>query len=278
MSARAPKHLCTGAILNSDPACGGPNNLRSYPWSQTLESWISFCCQKAVAHIVYNVAESEGLSTPMMPAWTTEKLSSRLSLPQSLLALGLQAQISQKSPMRIPLLIVLALGSLVGGIFYWLSIAGPVDQCGTSAVEARARGCNFEVTSFSWLPRDCYNRQIDYLLEAEDIHYFRDENRTEEVDIAEVRQGEAHGYFVTPNYHKAHCSLLFLKLHMAMKQGGKIDGLIISLAHSHHCVQIVLSSPAEIASVPQYAFTKWPYCGREGGFNLHFHQQGQWTG
>ncbi|KAF1940551.1 hypothetical protein EJ02DRAFT_467289 [Clathrospora elynae] len=32
------------------------------------------------------------------------------------------------------------------------------DQCGTTAAEARDRGCVFETTGFTWLPKECHDR------------------------------------------------------------------------------------------------------------------------
>ena len=100
--------------------------------------------------------------------------------------------------------------------------------------------------------------------EARGLSFYRDENLTKEVPMAEVRRGEAEGFFVTPAYHVAHCAHLFQKLHRATKRGKKVDGLITALHHTDHCVNMLFDTFSALPTNPQWAFTKWPYCGRTG--------------
>lgn len=71
------------------------------------------------------------------------------------------------------------------------------DQCGTTADEARARGCVFEITGFTWLPKECQDTDteeefLQYLVDN-DLGIYRDMNYTDTVPIAEVRQGNGPG-------------------------------------------------------------------------------------
>lgn len=141
--------------------------------------------------------------------------------------------------------------------------------CGTSADEARSRGCIFELTGSSWVTPECYDPVTEQeFLSFKDWHYYRDFNYTEEVPISEVRQGNGNGYFVHHDYHQAHCGFLLKKMHRAVNAGRKVDGLIKALSHTTHCIEWMLDPPMEHFNIPQFAYTKFPNCGVEGGFNL----------
>jgi hypothetical protein len=71
------------------------------------------------------------------------------------------------------------------------------DQCGTNADEARARDCVFEVTGFTWLPKECHDPNteeefIEYIT-AHELNLYRDANYTDLVTIDEVRLGNGPG-------------------------------------------------------------------------------------
>lgn len=71
------------------------------------------------------------------------------------------------------------------------------DQCGTSASEARARGCVFETTGFTWLPKECHDAKTEEefltYIQEHDLNLYRDTNYTEIVSIDEVRLGNGQG-------------------------------------------------------------------------------------
>ncbi|KAH8688955.1 hypothetical protein BGW36DRAFT_433728 [Talaromyces proteolyticus] len=184
-----------------------------------------------------------------------------------------------KSWRRLFLLLIVGILAIIVSFTIYRFYAGRrhIDQCGTTATEARAKGCHFEMTGFSWLPKEC----LDLTVEAEflelDLHYYRDLNYTQEAPLEEVRRGDGHGYFVKQDYHRAHCAFLFKKLHKAISSGNKVDGLISSVHHTSHCVHMLLASPNFRSDVAQVAFTKWPYCGKNGGYNVEWAKQGEWT-
>lgn len=141
--------------------------------------------------------------------------------------------------------------------------------CGTSADEARSRGCIFELTGSSWVTPECYDPVTEEeFLNYKEWRFYRDFNNTEEVPITEVRQGNGNGFFVHHDYHQAHCGFLLKKMHRAVNAGKKVDGLIKALSHTTHCVEWMLDPPLDRFNIPQFAYTKFPNCGIEGGFNL----------
>jgi hypothetical protein len=162
---------------------------------------------------------------------------------------------------------------------YRLWISPNIDQCGTTPAEARARGCVFEMIGFSWLPKDCHDAEVEaeFRIMSQDLEYYRDMNYTERVSIEEASQGNGPGFYVNQDYHKAHCAFLLKKLHRAVSSGRRIDGLISPVAHTSHCVHMLLGSPNYRADALQMATVKFPYCGRPGGFNVVGSRPGKWT-
>jgi hypothetical protein len=71
------------------------------------------------------------------------------------------------------------------------------DQCGKTAEEARARGCVFEITGFTWIPKECYDPDteeefLNYLV-THDLSIYRHANYSEKVPIQEVKLGNGPG-------------------------------------------------------------------------------------
>jgi hypothetical protein len=154
-----------------------------------------------------------------------------------------------------------------------------IDQCGTTPAEARAKGCVFEMTGFSWLPKQCSDPEVETeFLSSLDLQYYRDMNYTQQVSLDEVKRGDGAGFFVKQDYHLAHCAFLFKKLHRAISQGRKVDGLISPVHHTDHCVHMLLGPPNNRWDAVQFAFTKYPYCGKDGGYNVDWKNQGKWIG
>jgi hypothetical protein len=80
-------------------------------------------------------------------------------------------------------------------------------SCGSTAAEAKARGCVFDVMSFSWLPRDCYDEElVAEFLQATDApwQWFSDSNLTTAAryDVGRAKQGTDAKLFVTNEYHR----------------------------------------------------------------------------
>lgn len=163
-------------------------------------------------------------------------------------------------------------------IYRLVGARAAIDQCGTTPAEARAKGCVFEMTGFSWLPKECADPTVEIeFLESKELQYYRDANYTQEVSLDEVKRGDGPGFFVKQDYHLAHCGFLFKKLHRALSQGHKVDGLISPVHHTGHCVHMLLGPPNSRWDAIQFAYTKYPYCGKDGGYNVEWSKQGEWV-
>jgi hypothetical protein len=100
-------------------------------------------------------------------------------------------------PIVITLSAILVLIPLVYFTIYAPRRGLKYDQCGTTADEARARGCVFEITGFTWLPKACQDTETEdeflTYLAANELNIYRDANYTEIVSIEEVRLGNGPG-------------------------------------------------------------------------------------
>ncbi|OAG13183.1 uncharacterized protein CC84DRAFT_1212625 [Paraphaeosphaeria sporulosa] len=192
-------------------------------------------------------------------------------------------QLRSRSRVFRPVIILLSVILVLIPLIYF-TVATPrrrlkYDQCGTTADEARARGCVFEITGFTWLPRECQDTEtedefLDYLAEN-DLNIYRDTKYTDIVPIEEVRLGNGPGFFVRQQYHVTHCQFLLRKLHRAQTSGRMIDGQIMPTHHTVHCGEQTLSviqDPSWREDAIQLSYTKFPYCGKPGGYNVGWDQ------
>jgi hypothetical protein len=97
-------------------------------------------------------------------------------------------------------MILIAVVAVLIPLIYFLAPRqkAPVyDQCGKTADEARARGCVFEVTGFTWIPEECHdpNTEEEFLkyLVKNDLGIYRYPNYSEKVPIEEVQLGNGPG-------------------------------------------------------------------------------------
>jgi hypothetical protein len=194
-----------------------------------------------------------------------------------------QSPYSWPSLVRHKLRISIAVLLLLAGPLLYFTITkwtAPYDQCGTTPAEARARSCTFETTGFAWLPRACLDPTMEDLflahVKTHNLTYYRDVECTQVVSLEEVRRGDM-GYYVRETYHKTHCAFLLRKLHHMWIKGKPVDGQILSQGHTKHCVAEMLGGDMMHAGAKgQFSYLKFPYCGKEGGYNLEWPAQGTW--
>lgn len=157
----------------------------------------------------------------------------------------------------------------------------PYNHCGTTPAEARRRGCVFETTGFVWLPQACLDPATEghflAYVKANNLTYYRDQECTQPVPLSEVREGNQ-GFFVQETYHKTHCAFLLRKLHSRYFEGKPVDGMIMNIGHTKHCVSEMLDGEMmHQGANGQFSYLKYPFCGKMGGYNLKWPEQGTWS-
>ncbi|PKX89219.1 uncharacterized protein P174DRAFT_515932 [Aspergillus novofumigatus IBT 16806] len=111
-------------------------------------------------------------------------------------------------------------------------------RCGTSAAEAKAAGCHFDLMSFSWLPSACYNEDLtNDFLNYTDWKWSLDIEGQHLVPKEYVQQGDFEYLFTSYEYHVVHCVFMWKKTHQAILDGSfdHLDGYIAGLGHTGHC-------------------------------------------
>ncbi|PWY82033.1 hypothetical protein BO70DRAFT_405074 [Aspergillus heteromorphus CBS 117.55] len=169
--------------------------------------------------------------------------------------------------------------SIATGAWWWaLSPSHPQDppssavqDCGTSAAEALARGCQFDAMSFSWLPSACFDAPLTHdFLAQRDWQWFLDPAGQQAVPRARVLAGEYEMLYVTREYHLMHCTYMWRKMHRAVLFGegrDSVDGYIADMAHTEHCGRMLLQQPHAnngshgLQAVDTYIFVKYVLCG-----------------
>ncbi|PVH98895.1 hypothetical protein DM02DRAFT_656944 [Periconia macrospinosa] len=169
------------------------------------------------------------------------------------------------------MLIILSI-LLIPLIYYAVPRTVEYDQCGRTAEEARARGCVFESTGFTWLPKRCHDAQIEEefleFIKKNELNLYRDSNYTDIVSVEELPGGDGPGFFVRQKYHTTNCLFLVQKLHRAFASGKIVDGQIMPTLHTEHCVGQVLQPPGFREHDVPLSYTKFPYCGKLGGYHV----------
>ncbi|PWY96372.1 hypothetical protein BO94DRAFT_592027 [Aspergillus sclerotioniger CBS 115572] len=156
----------------------------------------------------------------------------------------------------ITVLLALALLALV----YTQWPPSPWKDCGNSPEEARRRGCNFDIMSFSWVLEPCDDTELtEEFLGLEDWQWFTEFNGTETVPKDVVGAGEL-DLWVSWKYHIIHCTYMWRKMHRAMERGRPMDSHLRSYNHTVHCSQMLLYN-CVADMVTTRAYVRYPRCG-----------------
>lgn len=83
-------------------------------------------------------------------------------------------------------------------------------SCGSSSSEAIAKGCIFQLWSYSWVPTDCFDRQLHdeflALRAEENWHYYSNRSPPIPVPLESVLMGTRNNLWSTWGQHFWHCA------------------------------------------------------------------------
>ena len=137
-------------------------------------------------------------------------------------------------------------------------------SCGSTSAEARASGCVFDVMSFSWHQPACFDEELtNEFLSVANWTWFEDEDAKITLSEAEVVAGNHPVTYVAREYHLAHCTYMWRKLHRAVLRNGPIDGHIGEYEHTKYCGEMLLMAERGTSAnaTNTIATTKYPTCG-----------------
>ncbi|BAE58010.1 unnamed protein product [Aspergillus oryzae RIB40] len=137
-------------------------------------------------------------------------------------------------------------------------------NCGSSTSEARAAGCRFDLTTFTWVPPACFDEPLmEEFLGSKNWTWSLDELGIQQVNESFAREGDFESLYTTMDYHVTHCAYAWKKLHRSLFSGdlSHIDGYTASIHHTEHCLGMLLESRDQ-DQTPALGVTKFASCGQ----------------
>jgi hypothetical protein len=123
-------------------------------------------------------------------------------------------------------------------------------HCGNSTTEARSLGCEFDVLSNGWTPKECLDTQTsdefyDWLTSPERLRpwpYYTDREGKEWIpDKDSLSEGVYRKLYTTSEQHVGHCVYLMRRLHRIVDGGGKFRlNSRQDYGHTDHCANLSL--------------------------------------
>lgn len=128
-----------------------------------------------------------------------------------------------------------------------LTVPGQILECGTSASEARALGCEFDIMHYSWTPAPCFNRTLseEYWngLVSNGIEFWSDYHKNGVLPYDEILAAKHEFAYTSWVLHLKHCQYLIHRQLQTLASGGPVDNLSRNISHSVHCLGEIRTPP-----------------------------------
>jgi hypothetical protein len=150
--------------------------------------------------------------------------------------------------------------------------------CGTSAEEAKKAGCYFDAGLIAWLPRECYNEELDKSFRAANHSQFWGPNEdytgpdTTNPLAVETVQGlplrvadldwPSHSW-TTSMFHYAHCLHVWQYMHQALLKNKQLPIAVTRWSHTEHCsYDALMDTPKDdtYRMISLAAHNRYPKC------------------
>lgn len=129
-------------------------------------------------------------------------------------------------------------------------------DCGSSVMEARAKGCHFEQMLYGWVPEKCFYQQLadEWAPIATKDRWYLYDNLTHEVTESDGLWSGAYDVVFTPGtYHRDHCFYVWKKLFYTLSLGRNLeDSTTGDLVHHQHCLDLTyefLQDPLSLVEI-----------------------------
>jgi hypothetical protein len=109
--------------------------------------------------------------------------------------------------------------------------------CGNTTEEALGKDCIFEFVAMAWVPRACYDQELEEeFLQRRDWHFYADVEGQQELSKEVIREtGGTNPLFMSYEFHWVHCAYTWKKLHRSRLRQKPIDTHISNYYHTIHC-------------------------------------------
>ncbi|KAJ5958815.1 uncharacterized protein N7479_005965 [Penicillium vulpinum] len=149
--------------------------------------------------------------------------------------------------------------------YQWSHYINSMGDCGSSPSEARHRDCIFDAMEFAWLPRQCFDPELqERFLSLREWVWYLDQAGTVPADGKLVLSGFYEELYATQEYHVFHCTYMWRKIHQALLDGSLIDGYIGDTHHTAHCErQIATFWDLNLNDTSTPVYVKYANCPKE---------------
>lgn len=139
--------------------------------------------------------------------------------------------------------------------------AAKTASCGNSSESALAAGCKFDIMSFTWSHPDCFDGELmTEFLSLRNWTWWFDTAGEHSVPLDKVASGRYTNLYVTWEYHLAHCTFMWKKMHRAISQQRPLDSYIGNFNHTVHCERMLLNHMNLLEDKNTIIRIKYPYC------------------
>jgi hypothetical protein len=116
-------------------------------------------------------------------------------------------------------------------------------ECGHSASEARAQGCEYDILLNMWVPAPCIETEfIHEYQDDESWGAYADEELTLKLSLEQMSQMPF--YYTSARDHINHCAVLWKKQFWVLyEERREFDSVIASGPHTDHCAQFLMDAP-----------------------------------
>lgn len=137
-------------------------------------------------------------------------------------------------------------------------------HCGGSTVEAKQRGCKYDILLNDWVPSECWDPSTIAEYQDDDSwRAYRDENLTDIVSTVD-EMSEMEFYYTSTRDHINHCSMLWRKqFNSFYYENATFDTVIADPMHTEHCTQYLIDMGHRIkewATEPVRTEPGWSGC------------------
>ncbi|KAJ0161294.1 hypothetical protein CTA2_6467 [Colletotrichum tanaceti] len=112
-------------------------------------------------------------------------------------------------------------------------------SCGTSAAQAKRRGCRYATLLNYWVPSQCFDQEFETEYQDDETWTaFQDKALT--LSIAPEAMGDQETYYTSVRDHLNHCSMLWKKQFWTLfEERTAFDGVIVNSFHTDHCADFL---------------------------------------
>jgi hypothetical protein len=114
--------------------------------------------------------------------------------------------------------------------------------CGSTAQEAREKGCQYDILLNNWVPAPCY--EDEFILEYTDDESwgaYSSASMNASTKLTPLEMSEAEFYWTSVRDHINHCAMMWKKQFWVLYEEKRaVDTIVANPGHTDHCAQYLM--------------------------------------